>query len=318
MGHSPEKTPLTCWCVLGCCLRLLGCSKSIFLISMTSQSQSLSPRSLAYHPSHSEQRRRKPRHQKKQSMAKPQTFTHFADLGCQVGLIPHDIVFLFDRQIQFLKSLKSEFAYNTERAINEASHIQLEILPKEHALSSCFFYIILPADCCTYTIFVVWKEILTTRLPSFPEQLWVSPQKEHLTLKTFSCYKCGECFSPAESSFGTIVTCPECGTRQKVPDQDKKETYLEVTSKTKKVKPKPTLDSLHVKRRSIWASIHRVLGGLCIFGGISTLFLSEPREGLFPWCLFTIGVGLNGIFIGFITDVLTDVRWFLKEIAKKQ
>tara|TARA_B100000029_G_C17042846_1_gene766610 strand:+ start:115 stop:606 length:492 start_codon:yes stop_codon:yes gene_type:complete len=71
---------------------------------------------------------------------------------------------------------------------------------------------------------------------------------------------------------------------------------------------------------SDWAKLHRVCGGFTfVVGLIVTISVAEKNEVAgFQLAVMTIAVTLTCFLFGFLIDVLTDMRHYLKTIAEKE
>jgi hypothetical protein len=77
---------------------------------------------------------------------------------------------------------------------------------------------------------------------------------------------------------------------------------------------------IKIKRRSGWSSCLMTIGWLCvILGGIglSISISSRGNSSEVISLLITVLVGIQSFFLAFAIDVITDIRWFLKEINSK-
>ena len=74
-------------------------------------------------------------------------------------------------------------------------------------------------------------------------------------------------------------------------------------------------DEIKIKRRSIWSSIQRILGlFLVILGVLSLIFGDNIFERITAGTILFIGV--QSLFISFLIDVFTDIRWYLSKVTE--
>lgn len=82
-----------------------------------------------------------------------------------------------------------------------------------------------------------------------------------------------------------------------------------------------TEEGLTIRRRSGWSAWFAVLGGLQILGGLLLLFNGQiGMRGDFSGVVLAVLLMLGGIhtlFIAFLVNVLTDIRWFLRPEASR-
>ena len=77
-------------------------------------------------------------------------------------------------------------------------------------------------------------------------------------------------------------------------------------------------DEIKIKRRSKWSSIQRILGlflivlGLILF--IVSLTVGRNMDFVISGTLIFIGV--QSLFISFLIDVFTDIRWYLSKVTE--
>jgi hypothetical protein len=80
----------------------------------------------------------------------------------------------------------------------------------------------------------------------------------------------------------------------------------------------PTIGALdtsgRVERRSPWAILQFICGGICIIVGFVLLNKSITRIAGGAFFL----IGIQAFFVGFLINVFTDIRWFLQESLKVQ
>ena len=75
-----------------------------------------------------------------------------------------------------------------------------------------------------------------------------------------------------------------------------------------------------VERRSGWATLQYVVGGLCIISGLACGVAAAlpPDEVLAILAGALVIIGIQACFVGFLINVLTDIRWFNQESLKVQ
>ena len=71
-------------------------------------------------------------------------------------------------------------------------------------------------------------------------------------------------------------------------------------------------NEIKIKRRSKWSSIQRTLGlFLILLGGIAGFgYYDFVASGTL------IFIGLQSLFISFLVDVFTDIRWYLSKVTE--
>jgi hypothetical protein len=80
----------------------------------------------------------------------------------------------------------------------------------------------------------------------------------------------------------------------------------------------PANKPLEITRRSGWSSFMKVIGWLCVVLGSIGLGASMALNGGTSektTILIAIAIGIQSLFLAFVIDVITDIRWFLKEIS---
>ena len=78
-------------------------------------------------------------------------------------------------------------------------------------------------------------------------------------------------------------------------------------------------NEIKIKRRSKWSSIQRTLGlflvVLGLFMVVSGIFI-EARYMDFVISGTLLFIGLQSLFISFLIDVFTDIRWYLSKVTE--
>ena len=77
-------------------------------------------------------------------------------------------------------------------------------------------------------------------------------------------------------------------------------------------------DEIKIKRRSKWSSIQRILGLFLIGLGLILFILSLTvgRNMDFVISGTMIFIGVQSLFISFLIDVFTDIRWYLSKVTE--
>ena len=77
-------------------------------------------------------------------------------------------------------------------------------------------------------------------------------------------------------------------------------------------------DEIKIKRRSKWSSIQRILGLFLIGLGLILFILSLTvgRNMDFVISGTLIFIGVQSLFISFLIDVFTDIRWYLSKVTE--
>jgi hypothetical protein len=138
----------------------------------------------------------------------------------------------------------------------------------------------------------------------------------------FDCPRCGQNISIDEKGAGATVECPTCKGQISVPSR-------------RIPQPPPFIPSVPVKpgsvsagslepiitRRSGWALFLKIVGGICLVGGVLG-FLSAMTSGRgadpgagFISLIIGIGGAIQAFFFAFLIDVFTDIRWYLKKLV---
>jgi hypothetical protein len=80
----------------------------------------------------------------------------------------------------------------------------------------------------------------------------------------------------------------------------------------------PEKKPLEITRRSGWSSFLKFVGWTCIVLGSFALVISVMERGSSTekiTLVVTVAAGIQSLFLAFAIDVITDIRWFLKEIS---
>lgn len=72
-------------------------------------------------------------------------------------------------------------------------------------------------------------------------------------------------------------------------------------------------EEIKISRRSIWSSIQRIVGLLLVIGG-SLLLTVVDNIFEITTAVTIIFLGIQSLFISFLIDVFTDIRWYLSKI----
>lgn len=74
-------------------------------------------------------------------------------------------------------------------------------------------------------------------------------------------------------------------------------------------------EEIKISRRSIWSSIQRIVGLFLVIGGSLILFLVDSSfERITAGTI--IFMGIQSLFISFLIDVFTDIRWYLSKVTE--
>tara|TARA_Y100000287_G_C13968709_1_gene232315 strand:+ start:269 stop:562 length:294 start_codon:yes stop_codon:yes gene_type:complete len=72
-------------------------------------------------------------------------------------------------------------------------------------------------------------------------------------------------------------------------------------------------EEIKISRRSMWSSIQRIVGLVLVILGLLLLFLVDSMYERFTAGTIVF-IGIQSLFISFLIDVFTDVRWYLSKI----
>ena len=77
-------------------------------------------------------------------------------------------------------------------------------------------------------------------------------------------------------------------------------------------------NEIKINRRSKWSSIQRILGLFLIGFGLVLVIVSFMKYGLMDFVISgtMIFVGVQSLFISFLIDVFTDIRWYLSKVTE--
>ena len=76
-----------------------------------------------------------------------------------------------------------------------------------------------------------------------------------------------------------------------------------------------TENEIKISRRSIWSSIQRIVGLVLVILGLLLLFLGDSIYERFTAGTIVF-IGIQSLFISFLIDVFTDVRWYLSKVSE--
>jgi len=77
-------------------------------------------------------------------------------------------------------------------------------------------------------------------------------------------------------------------------------------------------EEIKIKRRSKWSSIQRILGLFLIGLGLVLVIVSFLNFGSMDFVISgtMIFLGVQSLFISFLIDVFTDIRWYLSKVTE--
>lgn len=157
----------------------------------------------------------------------------------------------------------------------------------------------------------------------------------------FNCPKCSQEMNVNDTAVGLQVECPTCKGQITVPSgtQARAQSSQTVTSIPPSAPSPPPLAASPsarsnppgfapavnpgpaITRRSGWADFLTAIGVLgLIVGFVVGILIVMGAEGSDLWVVFVVGVagGLQAMFLAFLVNVFTDIRWFLKQLVDKR
>jgi len=136
----------------------------------------------------------------------------------------------------------------------------------------------------------------------------------------FTCPRCLQNISIDEKGAGATVECPSCKSQISVPVEPSAKPPLSYRAVT----PASISEALSepvIERRSGWSWFLKLVGVICLVGGMFWFFAAvyEERSDSARNAFIYIGIGIGGaiqsFFFAFLIDVFTDIRWFLKKLV---
>lgn len=142
-----------------------------------------------------------------------------------------------------------------------------------------------------------------------------------------TCPYCQTNLDAEERYAGKTVQCPKCRQQFTAPPLlSRRKTAEEKTPLIRAATPtfqRPPVEEPPVVKRSNWAAALVVAGiAILAYGGLAAYdlyrSLGENSKGLVaPLIVTTFAAALSCFYAAFITDVLTDIRWFLSESDRR-
>lgn len=136
----------------------------------------------------------------------------------------------------------------------------------------------------------------------------------------FNCPRCGQHLTVDDKAAGLQIECPTCKGRIPVPAKP-------ASSSPTPVSPPPsgpaTSSGPSITQRSGWSTFLIVVGVLSLVGGLggcglASLDRGEPTGTAIIILVCGVVGGLQAFYFAFLTNVFTDIRWFLKQLVDKR